>query len=361
MPNNILNKEKYFEDELSIKDLITQIKKSINSYLRYKYIIIICLVIGVFSGYIYFKNQTLKYKAEINFVLDEERGSSAGGAGQLANQLGIDLGSSGSSIFAGDNLIYLFKSKLIIEKTLLRSIIINNDTITLADFYLNYVKNYSNKNLPKKKIFSSKSIIDSLNIKQIEILRSIEGDLLKEILDVKQKDKKTTVTTIEVVSKSEIFSKIFCELIAKDVSEYYVETKIKKAKINKDILQKQVDSVRYELNRAIVGTAKAIDKVYNLNPAFLVNKTPSSTRQVDIQANSAILTQLVTNLEMAKVSLRKETPLIQIIEYPRLPLDVVGISLFKIEIISLILSLFISIIIISFISFSILKDKRKHN
>lgn len=44
-------------------------------------------------------------------------------------------------------------------------------------------------------------------------------------------------------------------------------------------------------------------------------------RQVDVRANTAILTQLVANLEMAKVTLRKETPLIQIIYRPIMLLE----------------------------------------
>ena len=51
-----------------------------------------------------------------------------------------------------------------------------------------------------------------------------------------------------------------------------------------------------------------------------VKRVPSVNRQVDVQANTAILTELVKNLELAKVDLRKETPLIQIIDTPILPL-----------------------------------------
>ena len=40
-----------------------------------------------------------------------------------------------------------------------------------------------------------------------------------------------------------------------------------------------------------------------------------------MQANTAILTQLVAQLEMAKVNLRKETPLVQLIDRPILPLE----------------------------------------
>jgi uncharacterized protein involved in exopolysaccharide biosynthesis len=91
--------------------------------------------------------------------------------------------------------------------------------------------------------------------------------------------------------------------------------------LNVDILQHQVDSIRAELNSAITGVAAANDNVYNLNPAFNVKSSPSRSKQVDVQANTAILTQLVAQLELSKVSLRKETPLVQLIDSPILPLE----------------------------------------
>lgn len=86
------------------------------------------------------------------------------------------------------------------------------------------------------------------------------------------------------------------------------------------ILQKQTDSIRAELNSAITGVAVANDNTFNLNPAHNVNRAPSARRQVDVQANTAILTELVKQAELAKVTLRKETPLIQVIDRPILPL-----------------------------------------
>jgi uncharacterized protein involved in exopolysaccharide biosynthesis len=86
------------------------------------------------------------------------------------------------------------------------------------------------------------------------------------------------------------------------------------------ILQRQTDSIRGELNGAITGVAVANDNTFNLNPALNVRRTPSARRQVDVQANTAILTELVKQTELAKVTLRKETPLIQIIDRPILPL-----------------------------------------
>jgi uncharacterized protein involved in exopolysaccharide biosynthesis len=63
-----------------------------------------------------------------------------------------------------------------------------------------------------------------------------------------------------------------------------------------------------------------VDKAFGLNSAMQVQKTTISKKQFDVQVNTAMLTELVTNLEMAKVSLRKETPLIQVIDKPILPL-----------------------------------------
>ena len=71
---------------------------------------------------------------------------------------------------------------------------------------------------------------------------------------------------------------------------------------------------------AITGVAITSDNTFNLNPALNVNRIPSTKKQIDVQANTAILTQLVTNLEMAKVTLLRETPLIQLIDRPFLPL-----------------------------------------
>jgi uncharacterized protein involved in exopolysaccharide biosynthesis len=104
------------------------------------------------------------------------------------------------------------------------------------------------------------------------------------------------------------------------VSDFYVTTKSKKARMNMQILEKQTDSIRGELNGAITGVAVANDNTFNLNPALNIRRTPSVRRQVDVQANTAILTELVKQSEMAKVTLRKETPLIQVIDRPILPL-----------------------------------------
>jgi uncharacterized protein involved in exopolysaccharide biosynthesis len=147
------------------------------------------------------------------------------------------------------------------------------------------------------------------------------NNLSSSSLTVGQKDKKVAIITIEVSSEDELFAKNFAEALVKKVSDFYIDTKSKKSRENMAILEKQTDSIRRELNGAITGVAVANDNTFNLNPALNVRRAPSARRQVDVQANTAILTELVKQTELAKVTLRNETPLIQIIDKPILPLE----------------------------------------
>jgi hypothetical protein len=155
---------------------------------------------------------------------------------------------------------------------------------------------------------------------QDSILGVMYADLSKNSLVVGQKDKKIAIISIDVASTNELFSMYFTEALVKNVSDFYIETKSKKSRENMNILERQTDSIRRELNGAITGVAVANDNTFGLNPAMNVRRAPSARRQVDVQANTAILTELVKQSELAKVTLRKETPLIQVIDRPILPL-----------------------------------------
>jgi len=201
---------------------------------------------------------------------------------------------------------------------------INGKEISLADYYIqiNELKEGWAKKPKLANInFPVNADRTKFSLEQDSILYGISSGLTKNNLVIAQKDKKVSIISLTVKTESELFSKLFCEQLLKETSDFYIETKSKKSRLNVDILQHQADSIRTELNNAITGVASASDNVYNLNPAFNVKSAPSKRRQVDVQANTAILTQLVAQLELSKVSLRKETPLVQLIDRPILPLE----------------------------------------
>jgi uncharacterized protein involved in exopolysaccharide biosynthesis len=314
-------------DEISLKELIQKLGEWFK-YLFSKWLVIVfCAMVGGGIGLLYAFSKKPEYKAVVTFALEDDKqgGGGLSGALGLASSLGIDLGTSAGGAFSGANLIELMKSRKMVQKTLLSSCLVNNTQLVLANQLLAITKldkALANKSAIYKNFsFQLNAKQDNFSIQQDSVLFLLYEKLFESnILSVSQKDKKISIITVEVNATNELFSKAFAENLVTNVAEFYIETKSKKAKNNVAILQRQADSIRNELNMAITGVAITSDNTFNLNPALNVNRIPSTKKQIDVQANTAILTQLVTNLEMAKVTLLRETPLIQLIDRPTLPL-----------------------------------------
>jgi hypothetical protein len=119
-------------------DVIESIKRFF-SYLRSQWkLIALFAVIGLVLPLIYRAMQKPAYAASTTFIL-EEKSANGGGLAGLASQVGLDLGTlgSGSSLFTGDNILDIIKSRVIIEKVLLTPIS-GSSGKTLADLYLEF-------------------------------------------------------------------------------------------------------------------------------------------------------------------------------------------------------------------------------
>jgi hypothetical protein len=312
------------DHEVSLQESLNQVSNWI-LYLKSHYLMISLLtLLGTLGGiaYAYFEKPT--YIANFNFVLEEQ--SSGGGLmGQysgLASVVGIDLSGGGGGIFDDENLPELYKSRTMIEKTLMTSYDFGDRKELLIDRYV-LMKKLKEKWV--KKPLLAKMDFHKVNGKfsrlQDSVIRTIVIDIGKNYLIVEKPDKKLSIINVEVKAKDELFAMAFAKQIVENVNEFYVFTKTKKSSDNLAILQRQTDSVKRELGMAISSVATAIDVNPNANLARQILMAPSKRKQVDVQANTAILTELVKNLEISKLTLRKETPLIQTIDEPQLPLD----------------------------------------
>jgi hypothetical protein len=312
-------------DEISLKELIDKAKDWFAYLVSQWKIIVLAGILGAALGLTYSFIKKPIYTATLSFALEDEK-SGGGGLGSalgLASSLGLDLGGGGGSIFTGSNLTELFKSRRMVEQTLLTPVTVHDKSISLAEMYIQ--NNQWRESWKEKPQFAGIQFAPYADRKkftrvQDSILGVIYTDLSKNSLTVAQKDKKVAIISIEVKSANELFSQYFTEALAKEVSDFYITTKSKKSRENMAVLEKQTDSIRRALNSAITGVAVANDNTFSLNPALNVRRAPSARRQVDVQANTAILTELVKQSELAKVTLRKDTPLIQVIDRPILPL-----------------------------------------
>jgi hypothetical protein len=305
------------EGEISIKEIAFNIKEWWH-YLLSKWITILCFgLAGAVIGVAISVLTKPIYKAELSFVLESSGKSNNSYAG-LAAQLGLNVGGPGGMFQETENILALMKSRAMITRTLLSPA--GNDRELLVDRFVNmngYRENWEGSALEKLSFrdFSQDSRIhDSL-------LGLFYNNIVRENLSVEKPDKKNEIIIITTSGTDELFSKFFTEGLLQNVSKYYIETQTKKQQENVQILRFQADSVRRLLNSAITGVALSGELNPNQNPAFLRLQVPSQKRMVDVETNKAILVELVKNLEIAEITLRKETPLFQVIDKPVLPLE----------------------------------------
>lgn len=311
-----------YKSEYNLRDLIILINKTI-ALLRSKALwISIGVVIFAIVGGVQAYYKDIQYSGKVSFVLEDEKSTSANGLLGFASQFGLDV-SGGESVFSAPNLIELMKSRSLVEKSLLTKVSYEGKFTSLADFFASidgYRKAWDKNDILKRISFSDDQSRSSFGITKDSLLGVLYSRIVKNNLIVGQPDKKIGIIVVDVTSTNQLFSKFFAETLVNVVSDFYIEIKSKKAKSNLDILQYQADSIRSELNSGLSSVAIMGDNTFGLNPALNVKRVPTIKKQIDVQSSTAILNQIVQSLEMAKVTLRKETPLIQVIDKPILPL-----------------------------------------
>lgn len=273
-------------------------------------------VIGVFYAWI----QKPTYTAEITFTAENEGSGDMNGYASIAAQFGVSLGlGSGGSAFEGDNLMHLITSRKIIINTLFTSVVINNEKDLLINYY---IKSRSSRKFNQKAVKDSNIVFTNFPSKpdrrRDSLLILISKDL-SESLVIDKIDKRADIISVKIKDEDELFAKAFVEELMNNVIEYYTDYKIKKIRQNVSILQRQTDSIRSLINGNIVDIAVSSD--LNVNPTRQIVRAGIQRKQVDGQVNSVLYTELVKNLELSKLTLRKETPLVQIIDTPLLPLQ----------------------------------------
>lgn len=310
------------KDEVSVKNWFIKFGNLRRSLLSQWKIIAVITFIGAIAGIGYSLLRETTYKAICTFVLeDNEKGG--GGLGQyssLAAIVGIDV-AGGSGLFQGDNIIELYKSRSMIETTLLTPATFKGKKQLLIERYIQ-MKHLDevwaeNKRLKDIKFTSNRA---NFTLEHDSLMGLMVDDINKNYLLVSKPDKKLNIISVQVKAPEPLFAKVFTETIVANVNAFYIRTKTKGQRQNLVLLQRQSDSIRRALNASISGTAAALDIYPNANPIMQSLRVPSQKRQIDVQATGAIYAEVVKNLEIAKGSLQRETPLIQVIDQPILPL-----------------------------------------
>lgn len=325
MTNDTVNNKSVQDDEISLKELILKIREWWQYLWSKKWIIIATGFVGGLLGLGYSFIKKPIYTATTTFVLESgEKGGGLGAYAGVASMIGIDLGGGGGDMFQGDNILDFYKSRKMIEKALFSPV----DSITKQPLIEKYIEINE-----LRKAWSENDKLKNLQFKvgdfelakrdrlRDSVVGSIVAAISKTYLTVAKPDKKLSKIQVDVKSTDEVFAKRFNEEIVQNVNDFYVQTKTKKSLDNVAILQRKTDSVRAVMNGAIYNAAAVSDATPNMNPTRQVQRVaPIQRAQASAETNKAILSSLIQNLEMSKMALMKEAPLLQIVDGPIYPL-----------------------------------------
>jgi hypothetical protein len=310
-------------EKILFVDVMNTVKKVFaNIMAQYRMILKITLVTTILGlGY----GLILKpsYKAVATFILEEKSGSKSG-LGALASSAGFDIGSltgGNANIFDGDNILDIMQSRLIIEKVLLSKVDTNgkDKNKTLADLYIEtYGINKKWSSAPEfgNLNFHNLSASEKHSELQDSILNILVQKIVKNNLVVSRQNKKGSIITIQVVSRSQEFSKIFSERVLKETSDLYIDIKTGNISNNINKLQVKADS----LQRSLYNKSFEISNLVNANNGIKTYTVPEELNQKDKTLLYTIFVEVTKNLESLKLSLINQTPVIQVLDAPKYPL-----------------------------------------
>ncbi len=315
-------------DEISLKELILKGGEWVR-YLLSKWIVISAVgVLGGIIGFLYAAYKQPTYTGSLTFVLSN--GSKGGGSlAGLAGQFGLDLGSSGDGAFDGENIVELLKSRRIIKGALFKQVPEEKKTLIniiaeRADFFENW-----RKSSRVAAIIPFPSDVNNVTPLQDSLISAMHEFILKKYLIISKPDKKLSFYEASTTSPFEIVSVYLTKNVVAEAAKMYIDTKTKTAKDNLVMLQHEADSLRAKLSGTIYSAASTVDATFNLNQALQVQRASIQQGQVQAQVLSAAYGEVIKNLEIAKITLQKETPLYQVIDEPEMPLRKMKIGKIK--------------------------------
>jgi hypothetical protein len=294
-------------------DVIESVKRFFG-YLRSQFVLIaLCGLVGLVLPLIYRAFQKPAYAASTTFIL-EEKSAGGGGLAGIASQVGLDLGSlgSGSSLFTGDNILDIIKSRVIIEKVLLTPIS-GNSGKTLADLYVEF--SGLGERLPAPVSFAS---LGAHSVYQDSVLYVMYEQIAKKNVSVDRLNKKGSIFKIVTVSQNQVFSKNFAERLLKETTTYYVNVKTSSALANVQRLQARGDSLLRVLNAKSYNAASF--QILDPNVAYKSMSVPAEVSSRDKSIVFSIYAEVTKNLEMSRIALVSQTPVIQLLDVPKYPL-----------------------------------------
>ena len=341
------------EDEaFSLKAEGEKLYKSILYALGHWRLLMVAAITGALLGLGYWYWKPVAYTARITFVVEDAKTSGSGLMSALAGQFGFDLGNiaGGSGVMSGDNILQLLKSNSMVRKALLTPVD-SSTKRSLADVYAEsygWKEKWKNSSKVNRQIDFPSGQKSFARVED-SLLQRIEERILEKELSVTKIDRKLSFIELQTTMRNEALSIAFCERLLKVATDFYVETKTRRLTKNIQRLQLKADSLERSLNRKTYSAADANRMLLDANPVYAAPEVSAEISARDKFVQSTIYAEIIKNLEMNKTAQIQETPTVQIVDTPELPLNTnrvkIAVAIFSGAVLSIVICCIIIILV----------------
>jgi uncharacterized protein involved in exopolysaccharide biosynthesis len=307
-------------DEIQLKDILIKLSEYKTYLFNKKFTIIAVSGLFFVLGIVFAISSDSKYTAELTFVVEDQQqgGGALGAMSGMASQFGFDVGGSLSTTFSQNNILEFLKSRGVVEAALMQTRKVNKKEDLLIEHYLHINKI---KDLWKAdEDLSPVSFHGKLNQDNDSVSGSIWKNIIEDELVVELQSDEANIINLSYISVNDEFAKIFVEALIEQMSEMYISHQTAQTNNTLDFLSSRSDSVFMELEIAEEEFAKVTD----INQRIV--KASGRLKELQLMRNVEVLNtmylEIVKNLEISKLTLLNQTPIIQIIDKPILPLQV---------------------------------------
>jgi uncharacterized protein involved in exopolysaccharide biosynthesis len=342
MERDINNGPQYYDDEITLKELILKIIEFWKEVWRRKFLIItIAIICGAIAYGMNLRHKST-YTSNLSFLLNEDKASSSDAA--ISALLGIN------SSIPLNKVTEILKSARVIHNVILTKGVVDGKVDYFGNHIINIyalhddwntdIKDEKYKPLDLTNFYFTRNEIQDFETKDLRALSAIHKIIISDILAINYNDK-TSIFNMSVTSRnseltSELTNRIYSALI-----DFYTYQTVGKPKENFKILVEREDSLHSEIKRLEGQLAYMDDRRLGLTSKRSslsredLNRTYAATLQLYNKVNS--------NKEELEFMLANKSPEFQILDKTFIPISNVS-SWKKKVLIGLFLGLFLGFI-----------------
>jgi hypothetical protein len=282
--------------------------------------LLVIVILGAAAGLLYGLANPRKYQAEMIIAVEDD---DSNGWQNLLQQFGIDVGGNNpGGIFKGDALIRLFSTRNMVERTLLQEVEFGDGTKSLLANRL-----WPQTKMAKAEVFkdfsfpADRAAFTPLHDSAMMLLYRHTAE---EVINADKPERKLSLIMLRATHTDKYFAHAYVTTAIDQTANYYVELLTSKAKSNLRVLRREADSVEMLMQKNLVSSANSSD--LNINPNRAALRVDQNRALVELQVSVTLYGEIIKNLKLAEIGMRKQTPIIQIVDYPQFPLNRVGMS-----------------------------------